>query len=1158
MDESASTAGVESPAEARKEPAPPPPASKPFARDSRALAVETALGDALQIRSLSGEEAVSRLFRFELELVAKDASVDFKGVIGKGATVRLRLADDGARYFNGIISRIAQMPAEAGLAQFRAELVPWTWLLSRTTDCRIFQNLTVPAIVEKIFRDQGLTHFQNRLQGTYPAREYCVQYRETDFNFVSRLLEDCGIWYFFEHENGKHTLVLADNPVEHKACPAQAKARLTRSQGRGQVDVISSWFIGHELRPAKYAMTAFNFESPNTNLGVSIESVQPSAMGSKPEVYDYPGGYAKRDEGEARVKTRIEEEEAQAISIKAASTCRGFMAGQRFELTDHPRQEVNQGYVLTAVQHEAYEPSHLSRAEQDDEERLPYRNTFTALPLNVPFRPRRVTPRPVIHGVQTALVVGKKGEELWVDKHGRVKVQFHWDREGKRDENSSCWIRVSQNWAGKRFGTMFLPRVNQEVLVEFLEGDPDSPIITGRVYNGDQMPPYELPAEQTKSTIRSGSSKGGGGFNEVRFDDKKGAEQLFFHAQRDLDFVVKHDARELTEGDTHVIVQKSRLEHVKEETHLKVGGHRIEEIGGTLVLRAAKLIVESAGPIAFKSAGGFVQVDAGGVTIQGTLVNINSGGAPASADLKLRLPTQASSAAPGETGDVAEEPTADEANYDLVVAYYKEQLDKYGDKMSPEDKQKAQEMLKALEDAAARKDAAGVQKHAQSLHKVLEKTAGHPIDPPPGFQKAGVDADGHTILAPAAGTTGTTGDPTSPTSGAISPIRGQLRVKDGGYADDKGYVLPILCHLGDAFSKWSREPAFIEAILDDIAAAGYHGIRFWTTLGLDDRGGGFWAGREVGPTYTADYWTKLEAFLRRLKARNLVCQLSQGDVRRVAIPDRRAFAEQIADVVGRVGSDVVALFEGTNECRDTGEPDPDRLAQFVSYFKAKRPEVLCALSAYSGLPFNLPGEDGDNDMLRRLAQRPADVTVIHAMRYGGWPNKVEHIFSYRYEDGDKIGRRPYWQGEPAGPGELVSVTANKHELVDGPLMAMAAAALMSGQAWVYFSGPGVYCDGRERLQSMPGFRTVPKVRTMLPPDIMTWWRGGMLCHGGERWSKERTMAVKVEGTRCDHALAPDGRFVVLRYGKKDFALQRGKIEQEYDLAGAATIYIGRV
>jgi type VI secretion system secreted protein VgrG len=883
--------------------------------DSRLIVVETALGsEALRLKRLAGEEALSRLFRFELELVAEDPAVDFKQVVGRGVTVRIKLADATPRYFNGIISRIAQMAAEGGSATFKAELVPWTWLLTRTSNCRIFQNLTVPAIVEKLFTDHGFKDFSNRLHQQYPVREYVVQYRETDFNFVARLLEDAGIWFFFEHDNGRHVLVLCDNGSEHQPVPSQAKARLTRTvmENDRQLDVITAFSVGHELRPSRYALGAFNFETPNTNLGVNVESVYASPTGAKPEIYDFPGGYGKRPDGETLVRLRIEEEEAQALQIRGASTCRAFRTGFRFELTDHPRKELNQGYAITSITHQVYEPQFGSKS---DEEEPAYVNRFTCLPLNVPFRARRVTARPLIHGVQTAIVVGKKGEDLWVDKHGRVKVQFHWDREGKRDENSSCWVRVAQNWAGKRFGAMFLPRVGQEVLVEFVEGDPDQPLITGRLYNGEQTPPYDLPAEQTKSTIKSSNLKGGG-FNELRFDDKKDAEQVFIHGQRDLDLVIRRDAREFMGGELHIIVEKSRLEQINDEAHLKVAGNRVEEVGKDLVLRAGRLVIESAGSITLKSAGGFVQIDGGGVTIQGTQVNINSGGSPIASTAALRAPVKATSA--GETGvaDTGEGETTEDPPFDLVVAYYEEQLAKHGDKMTPEEKARAQGLLEKLRDAAKRKDAAALQSTAQELHTSLEKAAGHPIDPPPGFVSAGTDANGNTILARKP-----SGEPTTaPSTQAAAQLRGKLRADGRVFrAADGRLFRPVFASALTALAPGKPFAAFF----DFVRGAGFNGVRIFA-------GSLTWAGQTAEGARAA-----LPKVLQAAAERGLYVEVTCLTDTGAAPYDKMTHLREIATIVRDMPN---VLIEIANEyfhpTQDGQVHDQNWLKQQVGLFAA--------------------------------------------------------------------------------------------------------------------------------------------------------------------------------------------------------------------------------
>lgn len=621
-----------------------------YTQDTRFISIDTPLGkDLLLLQGFTGEEGISRPFRFDLDFLSEESAIDFENIVGQRVTIGVVLADGSKRHFNGFISRFSQSHKDERFTYYRAEMVPWLWFLTRRADCRIFQNKTIPEIVTSVFADLGFNDFKNLLEGNFQPREYCVQYRETDFNFVSRLMEEHGIFYFFEHGKEKHTLILANAATAHQCCPGQAKVLYEAVAGEvEEEDVVTSWQIEHELRPGKYALTDYNFETPSTSLAVNVRSIANVGGNDKHEVYDYPGEYLKRPEGQDLVKLRMEEEEVPHILVSGGSTCRAFTSGYRFDLTQHYRPDMNKSYVLAHVQHfgsvgDSYATGAATGAS--------YSNRFTCFPYTVPYRPARITPKPIVQGPQTAVVVGKEGEEIWTDKYGRVRVQFHWDREGKWNENSSCWIRVAQTWAGKRWGAMFIPRIGQEVIVEFLEGDPDQPIITGRLYNAEEMPPYELPKEQTKSTIKSNSSKGGSGFNEIRFEDAKGKEQIFIHAERDHDFRVKNDCREWIGKDRHLIVKGSQIELVEAEKHAHVKGSQIESIGSDMSLQVgqnhdakagmkyaheagqeihlkagSKIIIDAGAQISLKGAGGFVDIGPGGVTIQGTIVSINSGG----------------------------------------------------------------------------------------------------------------------------------------------------------------------------------------------------------------------------------------------------------------------------------------------------------------------------------------------------------------------------------------------------------------------------------------------------------------------------------------------------------------------------------------------------
>ncbi|MDQ2901397.1 MAG: type VI secretion system tip protein VgrG, partial [Acidobacteriota bacterium] len=551
----------------------------------RHISIHTVLGtDALLLQSVTGYEGISRPFNFDCTLLSENPAIPFEKIIGQKATIVLNVRDAEPRYINGFVSQFAQSGSDVRFTHYRAQVVPWLWFLGRTADCRIFQNMTPPDIVKKVFTDLGFQDFKDVLQGGFDPCEYCVQYRETDLNFVSRIMERYGLFYFFEHQKDKHTLVLANSPAAHQPCPGQAEARYEYdSSGVEDENAITGWNLEQTLRPGRYALADYNFETPSTSLEVNADSR--NSAGRSFEIFDYPGDYAKMAAGEAIVKMRMQEEEMPGKAANGASTCRAFTPGYRFDLKEHYRPDVNTAYVLTEVRHVASVGTSYSGSGAGPDN-ASYSNQFAAIPHSSPYRPARITPRPLVQGPQTAVVVGKKGEEIWVDKYGRVKVQFHWDREGKLDEESSRWIRVSQTWAGKGWGSMHIPRIGQEVIVDFLEGDPDRPLVTGRVYNAEQLPPYALPAEQTKSTMKSMSSKGGGGFNELRFEDAKGKEQIFIHAEKNQDIRVKNDLYETIGQDSHLTITKDRLAKIGGDDHLQIAGDRNEKVGGTISINA--------------------------------------------------------------------------------------------------------------------------------------------------------------------------------------------------------------------------------------------------------------------------------------------------------------------------------------------------------------------------------------------------------------------------------------------------------------------------------------------------------------------------------------------------------------------------------------------
>lgn len=713
-----------------------------YQQAARPLTVTTPLGpDKLLLVGLAGTEALSRLFRFRLELIAtNETEVDFARLLGKPLTAHVTAPGGAKRHFSGICCRFAQGNRDATFTAYQADIVPEAWFLTRKAQSRIFQHKAVPEILQEVFKGLKVTP---KLKGKYEPRDYCVQYRETDFNFASRLMEEEGIYYLFTHDDGGHTMVLGDTPDTHPEVPFDPQA-VFEPLADGTVDEerITEWARAQELRPMKVTLWDHCFEKPHEHLEAEqqiADSVQVGTrthklkLGSpeKLELYDWPGEYAQRFDGvdpgggdrasdlqkiyqdnKRTAEIRMQEEAAGALEIVGAGKLRQLTAGHRFTMTRH--HDADGPYVLTAVHHNARLSSDYRSGAADE---AVYGNAFTCIPAAVPYRPARQTPKPVVQGTQTAVVVGPKGEELFTDKYGRVKVQFHWDREGKNDEKSSCWIRVAQPIAGKRWGASFWPRIGQEVIVDYLEGDPDQPIVVGSVYNADQMPPYlgEGPDDKHKDDnkvtgFKSNTTAGGAGFNELRFDDTKDKQQIFVHAEKNYDVRVKNDAkhriygnhhhivgwekdgkkggdlRERVYEDRHTHVHQDRIEHVEGNLqqlvgkgqaqsggnveivveksvkqqigdgglHVTVDGDRREKIGGDQILQVAadrhesctnyhgegkneihlkggqKIIIESGLEVVIKGGGGFVKIDATGVTIEGTMVKINCGGGPPS------------------------------------------------------------------------------------------------------------------------------------------------------------------------------------------------------------------------------------------------------------------------------------------------------------------------------------------------------------------------------------------------------------------------------------------------------------------------------------------------------------------------------------------------
>jgi type VI secretion system secreted protein VgrG len=562
----------------------------PTTQKDRRFAITAPNGeeDLLLLREMTVHESVSGLFRIQLTCLSETADIAFDDMIGGALSVRMSLPDEGdatERYFHGVVSRFAQGPPVDRYLSYSAEVVPWLWFLTRGSDCRIFQKMTVPEIVEKVFGDLGMSDYELSLERQYEKREYAVQYRETHYNFVCRLLEEAGIGFFHRHDAKAHTLVLFDDPSAHPETAAAKEATYAAAEdGDRPAGEVVDWVVEQALPSGRYAITDYNMQDPGMDLLADTRSNISVGANDRFEIYDYPGEYATLSEGQAKVKLRMEAAEAASHSIRGRSSRGDFMAGARFDLRGHYRTDFDKTYLLTSVVHQASQSYGRESGETH------YANTFTCIPHAVPFRPAQRTPRPVISGAQTATVVGAKGEEIDVDEFGRVVVKFHWDRADARDETSSCRVRVSQAWAGKGWGAVFHPRIGQEVIVEFLEGDPDRPIVTGRVYNGEQTIPFDLPSQKTQSGIQSRSSKDAGtdNFNQIRFEDKKGSEMLSIQAEKDLERLVKNDETDDVQHDRKRNVGNDETVQIGRDRKVEVGNDHEETVGSNEALSVGK------------------------------------------------------------------------------------------------------------------------------------------------------------------------------------------------------------------------------------------------------------------------------------------------------------------------------------------------------------------------------------------------------------------------------------------------------------------------------------------------------------------------------------------------------------------------------------------
>lgn len=522
---------------------------------NRIVTVKSAISyPEVHFRSMTGEEALSSLFEFQVELLLPTHSLDLKQVLGQQLTLEIAQENLQTRYLNGQVTRCSLVGRETATSRFyvyRATVRPWLWYLTQTTDSKIFQQKSVPEVLREVLSEYGFP-FEVRLSGDYRKWEYCVQYQESDFSFVSRLMEHEGIYYWFDHQDGQHTLVISDGIGAHADSPFMPlipyygpdRAVLPQEQH------ISRWEPAEQITPGSFATVDYDFKKPAASLDARRSNPGQHAYGDL-EVYEWLGGYTDPDQGEFYSRIRLESLQAQHVQVEGHSNVRSLAPGYLFTLRNHPRMSENQEYLVLGVAYRIEENGYASNPEAESRFEL----NFFVMPSSVPFRPLRTTPVPRTHGPQTARVVGKSGEQIWTDQFGRVKVQFHWDRYGQKNENSSCWVRVSSPWAGSGFGGVQLPRVNDEVIVDFIGGHPDRPIVIGRVYNGSNMPPWELPANATQSGFLSRSRDGDPSTaNALMFEDRPGQERIWLHAEKDLQTEVEADENHNVDGNRTTVI----------------------------------------------------------------------------------------------------------------------------------------------------------------------------------------------------------------------------------------------------------------------------------------------------------------------------------------------------------------------------------------------------------------------------------------------------------------------------------------------------------------------------------------------------------------------------------------------------------------------------
>ncbi|WP_198264391.1 type VI secretion system Vgr family protein [sulfur-oxidizing endosymbiont of Gigantopelta aegis] len=659
------------------------------------IANQASLHNKLRVYQFDLSESISDHFYLHVDFVCDDQNLDHSALIKKTALLTIQ-GEDEVQYLNGIIAETQCIENGTRFARYRAKVVPMAWFLEYRKGCRIFQNLSVQDIIKQIFDEAGLvsgTHYQWSTDRQLPSREFCTQYNETEWQFVSRLMAEEGLHFHYQHSADKHLMVIGDSKTAFSFVEQIPEVSYKHNSGlfaAGSLEKnehINQFVFSQNTHSGKSTLRDYNFTTPTRTL----EKFSQNELNPSLEDYHYPGNYKTESEAEFYASLQQQRHSTFIKTGTGKSNVQRLRAGRLFTQTDHYYQANNIDQLITHVFHEGKQPQSLDEDTPNNaNEGSSYHNELFTIPANSLYRPPLQQRASLIHGEQYAFVTGPEGEEIYVNQYGQVKVQFLWDREGQYDEKTTCWLRTNNELSGNAWGQIMTPRIGQQLLIEFEHGNPDRPLISGRTYNGDSLPPYSLPANKTRSTLKTHSTPGGEGYNEIRYEDKKAQEQIYFHSEKDLDIRCKNDRREHIENTRSLIVDNEQHEHIKVDNHQKisnnhqhkVGNNLSQTIGQKLHIKAGSKILQSAGSevhikaassikldagseITFKAGGSFVKIDPSGVTISGPKVNLNSGGGPGSASSAAPInPFQAVEADKDKPGQ-SFKPIAPEAPYQL-------------------------------------------------------------------------------------------------------------------------------------------------------------------------------------------------------------------------------------------------------------------------------------------------------------------------------------------------------------------------------------------------------------------------------------------------------------------------------------------------------------